>query len=74
MVLLDKWVSSFNVVSSLFDEINEDDFVLVVNYDEVKKGGGNCDVSVRAKPDDISQLRISPDKVDFIIEERRYGW
>lgn len=65
---------SFNVVSSLFDEINEDDFVLVVNYDEVKKGGGNCDVSVRAKPDDISQLRISPDKVDFIIEERRYGW
>ena len=65
---------SFNVGSSLFDDIDEDDFVLTVDYNDVVAGNNVCKVLVKTMPDGVSQLRVSPSNVEYIIEERRYEW
>ena len=60
---------SFRVSSALYNEIQPSDFVLVVDYNLIKPGERQCSLVLRSVPDGVSNVKISPEKVDFLIEE-----
>ncbi|MBO7581521.1 MAG: hypothetical protein J6T38_08410 [Bacteroidaceae bacterium] len=60
---------TFLVSSTLYDEISSDDFLLVIDYKELQNSPKQCRVHVRQKPSNIRNLRISPETVEYIIEQ-----
>ena len=59
----------FLVSSTLYDEITAEDFVLAADYEDVKKGTDYCKLYVRQQPSNIRNLRISPEAVEYVIEQ-----
>lgn len=61
---------TFLVSSSLYSSIADNDFLLVVDYNEVKSSSNKCKIHIRQKPDNIRHLRLSPEYVEFVIEQQ----
>lgn len=53
-----------------YRNITSENFVLVVNYEELLKNKTNlCHLSLKTIPTGVSHVRISPQDVEYIIEE-----
>ncbi len=61
---------TFHVSSSLFNKISTQDFIVVVDYNDIEAGENKkCDLQLRAYPDYISHVRISPEQIEYVIEQ-----
>lgn len=60
---------TFRVSATKYKDIKADDFALVVDYASIKAGDSQCKLIMRSKPEGISHVSISPQKVDYIIEQ-----
>lgn len=62
---------TFQVGLSHFRQITESDFRINVSYEELLKLGSDKKYTVRLKtvPKGVNQIRISPEQVDFLIEQ-----
>lgn len=61
---------TFQVGVSRFSKITANDFMINVSYEELLKLGANkYTVKLKNSPQDISHIRISPQQVDFLIEQ-----
>lgn len=60
---------SFRVSSSLYSRIRPEDFALVVDYQTLQPNSNKCSLHMRSQPEGISNVRISPAQVDYVIEE-----
>lgn len=60
---------SFRVSSSLYNHITASDFSIVVDYNTIQPNDKKCDLIVRTVPMGISDVTLSPQQVDYIIEQ-----
>ena len=60
---------TFLVSATLYESINPSDFLLVVDYKEATEGNKRCKLYIRQQPDHIRHLRISPESVEYVIEQ-----
>lgn len=60
---------TFLVSATLYDEITPSDFLLVIDYKELTAEAKRCKLHVRQKPANIRNLRLSPETVEYIIEQ-----
>ncbi len=61
---------TFQVGMGQYRSITSDNFVLVVNYEDLLKNKGtSCHLSLKTIPEGVSHVRIMPQDVDYIIEE-----
>lgn len=61
---------TFQVGMGLYRSITKDNFVLVVNYEDLLKNRTNlCHLSLKTIPKGVSHVRISPQDVEYIIED-----
>lgn len=61
---------TFQVGMGLYRSITKDNFVLVVNYEDLLKNNTNrCHLSLKTVPAGVTHVRISPQDVEYIIEE-----
>lgn len=61
---------SFQVGMGLYRNITSENFVLVVNYEDLLKNSSNkCHLSLKTIPAGVSHVRISPQDVEYVIEE-----
>lgn len=60
---------TFLVSATLYDEITPDDFLLVIDYNEARNDTKRYKLHVRKKPENIRNLRINPESVEYIIEQ-----
>lgn len=60
---------TFHVSATMFDLISENDFALVVDYNSIRPGDEKCRLLMRSKPEGVTNLRIYPETVEYIIEQ-----
>ncbi len=60
---------TFHVSATMFNLVAENDFALVVDYNSIRPGDEKCRLQVRSKPEGVTNLRISPETVEYIIEQ-----
>lgn len=61
---------TFQVGMGLYRSITSDNFVLVVNYEDLLKNKTNlCHLALKTIPAGVSHVRIQPQDVEYIIEE-----
>lgn len=61
---------TFQVGMGLYRQITSENFVLVVNYEDLLRTKGNqCHLSLKTIPTGVSHVRINPQDVEFVIEE-----
>lgn len=61
---------TFQVGMGLYRSITQENFVLVVNYEDLLKNKTNlCHLSLKTIPKGVSHVRITPQDVEYIIEE-----
>ena len=61
---------TFQVGMGQYRRITKDNFVLVVNYEDLLRNTSNkCHLSLKTVPTGVSHVRISPQDVEYIIEE-----
>lgn len=61
---------TFQVGMGLYRNITHENFVIVVNYEDLLKNKTNkCHLSVKTIPHGVSHVRIDPQDVEYIIEE-----
>ncbi len=60
---------TFRVSSSLYNHITASDFSIVVDYNNIQPNDKKCDLIVRTVPMGISDVTLSPQQVDYIIEQ-----
>ena len=61
---------TFQVAMGLYRRITSDNFVLVVNYEDLLRNTSNkCHLSLKTVPAGVTHVRISPQDVEYIIEE-----
>ncbi len=61
---------TFKIGMGDFKYITPEDFLIIVPYDEiVNSDAPKCKVSLQRYPTNVSQIRIIPDQVDFLIEQ-----
>ncbi len=61
---------TFQVGMGLYRSITSENFVLVVNYEDLLKNRTNsCHLSLKTIPAGVSHVRIHPQDVEYIIEE-----
>ena len=61
---------TFQVGMGQYRNITSENFVLVVNYEDLLKNKTNlCHLSLKTIPTGVSHVRISPQDVEYIIEE-----
>ena len=60
---------TFRVSSSLYNHITASDFSIVVDYNNIQPNDKKCDLIVRTVPMGISDVILSPQQVDYIIEQ-----
>ena len=61
---------TFRVGSSLYADISEKDFAVVIDYDNIKPGDKRCPLILRSQPEGISNVQMSPNSVEYIIEQQ----
>lgn len=61
---------TFQVGMGLYRKITSKNFVLVVNYEDLLKNKSTyCHLSLKTIPEGVSHVRISPQDVEYVIEE-----
>ena len=61
---------TFQVGLSLYRKIGAEQFVIVVNYEELLKNKGKkCKLSLKTVPIGASHVRINPQEVEYLIED-----
>lgn len=61
---------TFQVGMGLYRDITHENFVIVVNYEDLLKNKSNkCHLAVKTLPAGVSHVRIEPQDVEYIIEE-----
>lgn len=61
---------TFQVGMKMYREITADNFILVVNYEDLIRSESNrCHLSLKSTPLGVAQVKINPIDVEFIIEE-----
>ena len=60
---------TFLVSATLYNDITTNDFLLVIDYKELQSDSKRCRIHVRQKPSGIRNLRISPETIEYIIEQ-----
>ncbi len=61
---------TFQVGMGLYRHITQDNFVLVVNYEDLLRNQtGTCHLSLKTIPAGVSHVRISPQDVEYVIED-----
>ena len=61
---------SFQVGMALYRKITSENFVIVVNYEELLQNKGNkCHLSLKTLPPGVSYVRIMPQDVEYVIED-----
>ena len=60
---------TFQVSASDFDDVKEEDFLIVVDYNAVKEGGERYPIRLVSYPDNVSNVRVTPKTVECIVEE-----
>lgn len=60
---------TFLVSATLFNEITADNFLIVADYNDTKSNSRRCKLYVRQQPENIRHLRLSPENVEYVIEE-----
>lgn len=65
-----KTTITFNTTSALKDKFSEKDFLVVVDYSEIKQGEKRAKLHLRMKPEGVSNVRLSPETVEFVIEQQ----
>lgn len=63
---------TFQVGMKRYREVTAEDFILVVNYEDLLQTEGNrCHLSLKSTPLGTSQVKIDPNDVEFIIEDSK---
>ena len=61
---------TFQVAMGDYRSITADDFVVVANYrDLMKNSSSRCPLRIRVAPENVSRVRIQPNKVEYVIEK-----
>lgn len=61
---------TFQVGMGLYRKITDKNFVLVVNYEDLLRNNNNtCHLSLKTMPAGVSHVRITPQEVEYVIEE-----
>lgn len=61
---------TFQVGMSMYKQISNSDFAIVVNYDDVLNSTGEkIHLSLKSVPAGVSHVRISPEYVDYLVED-----
>ena len=60
---------TFLISATLYDEIKPDDFIIIVDYLEISDNTKRCRLHVSQSPNGIRNIRISPEYVEFVIEQ-----
>ena len=61
---------TFQVGMALYRQITAENFVLVVNYEELLKNKGTkCHLQLKTIPAGVSHVRIRPQDVEYVIED-----
>lgn len=61
---------TFQVGMGMYRSVTQDNFVIVVNYEDLLKNkDNNCRLSLKSVPAGVSHVRISPQEVEYIIED-----
>ena len=60
---------TFRVSATMFNNITEDDFVIVVDYNSIKAQDRKCKLIIRESPKGISNIKVNPEVVDYVIEQ-----
>ena len=60
---------TFLVSATLYDEIKPEDFIVIADYSEISDQTKRCKLHVSQKPNNIRNLRISPEYVEYVIEQ-----
>jgi hypothetical protein len=60
----------FQVPLSQFRQIDTDDFVIAISYEDLLRQSNNrCHLELRSIPHGVSHVRIEPETVEFLIED-----
>lgn len=59
----------FHVSATHFNSVKANDFIVVVDYNDVTNGASTCKLQLRAKPKNVSHVRVSPVDVEYLIEQ-----
>ena len=60
---------TFKVSATMFNHITQDDFIIVIDYNTIKPQDRKCKLILRESPQGIYNIRISPEVVDYVIEQ-----
>jgi len=60
---------TFKVSATMFNSITADDFVIVVDYNTIKAQDRKCKLIIRESPKGISNVKVTPEVVDYVIEQ-----
>ena len=61
---------TFQIGASNYRRITADDFTLVVNYEDlIENTTCRCPLELRSLPQGVSHVRLSPESIDFLIED-----
>lgn len=59
----------FQVSATMFNNITDDDFVIVVDYNTIKTQDRKCKLIIRETPKGIYNVKVNPEVVDYVIEQ-----
>ena len=60
---------TFLVSATLYDDIKPDDFIIIADYLETSDNTKRCRLHVSQNPNNIRNIRISPEYVEYVIEQ-----
>ena len=62
---------TFQIGLSRFMEVGADDFQVVVDYDDLQnEGGDKCKLQLKEIPKGVNHVRVNPNEMDYIIEQK----
>lgn len=62
---------TFQVGLSRFMEVDADDFLLVVDYNDLQgENADKCKLVLKEKPEAVKHVRMNPSEMDYIIEQK----
>lgn len=62
---------TFQVGLSQFKSVTADDFVVVVDYDQLHKNKGDkCTLVLMQSPANVHHIRLNPQEIDYLIEQK----
>ena len=60
---------TFLVSATFYDDIKPEDFIVIADYLETSDNTARCRLHVSQSPNNIRNLRISPEYVEYVIEQ-----